>query len=218
MTTEFIFDAPGEVPFTPATESTTVSPTGTDLVHNTQHVAEGISHLIEFFRNGPRNRALVTALLTPAQAVEDAFWQLYTERSIDVAVGEQLNILGRIVGELRADRADEDYRAAIRVRILVNSSDGKPEQLIAIALGVSPFAAVTLTENFPAAIRIRLSTLGSATLQTLSTLIQQAKPAGVRLQLSAGDPTVGAVDGSPAGGIVGAVDGSPAGFIVAGGT
>lgn len=218
MTTEFIFDAPGTTPFTPTPAAETVSATATELVQNTQHVEEGISHLIEFFRNGPRNRAVLTAVLSQAQEIEDAFWQLYTERSIDVAVGEQLNILGRIVGELRGDRADEDYRAAIRVRILVNSSDGKPEQLIAIVLGISPLAVVTFTENYPAAIRIRVSSLGSATLQTMYTLVQQAKPAGVRLQLTAGSPTVGAVDGSPAGGIVGAVDGSPAGFVVAGGT
>jgi hypothetical protein len=218
VTTSFDFSVPGSEAFVAAEESTTVSPTSTDLVENTQHADEAISHLIEFFRSGPRNQAVLRAVGAQIQELETAFWALYTQRHIDTAVGAQLDILGRIVGELRDDRADADYRAAIRVRILVNSSDGKAEQLIAIVRGVSPSATVALTENYPAALRITVSTLGSATLRTLATLIQQAKPAGVRLQLSAGTPTVGAVDGTPAGGIVGAVDGTPAGFVVAGGT
>jgi hypothetical protein len=182
MTTSFSFDAPGSLAFVPTPEVETVSPTSTELVQNTQHGAEAISHLIEFFRNGPRNQALLAAVGVQLQEVEDALWQLYTERNIETAIGAQLDILGRIVGELRGDRADEDYRAAIRVRILVNSSDGKAEQLIAIVLGMLPDADITLTESYPAAIRVEVTALfGAVTVETVGAMLQQAKPAGVRL-------------------------------------
>jgi len=185
---------------------------------NLAHVTEGVGHLIDFFRRGPRNRAGLSALLQDVQELEDQIWAVHGAFDVDSAVGQQLDFLGGIVGEVRGGRSDGDYRAAIRVRILVNASDGKPEQLIAICIGISPAASVELTEQYPASIRVRMSTLGTASLQTTYMLLQQAKPAGVRLLLSAGVPTIGAVDGNPAGGIIGAVDGNPAGFVIAGGT
>ena len=108
---------------------------------------------------------------------------------------------------------------AIRVRILVNKSDGKPEQLIEILDLIEPAAVIQLRELYPAALSIEADTLGSTTLQQAYRLMKAAKPAGVRLNLIIGAAqTVGAVDADPLGGLVGAVDGNPAGAEVYGGT
>jgi len=186
--------------------------------HNEEHVAEAISHLIQFFREGPRNLALLTALVEQVQEVEDANWAHHNAFDVDTAVGEQLDFLGKRVGERRSDRTDDVYRTAIRVRILVNLSNGRVEELIAIAIGLSPTADVFVRELYPAALEMSLSTYGTTTLQRAYLLLRRAKPAGVRLLLTGGGATIGSVDGSTVGGTIGSVDGSTVGFTVGGGT
>lgn len=182
--------------------------------HNAEHVDEAISHLIEFFRHGPRNQALLTALCTQVQEIENANWDHHNAFDVDTAVGDQLDLLGKRVGERRDDRSDSVYRTAIRVRILVNLSNGRVEELIAIALGISPSAVLTVRELYPASLAIEFSTLGSSTFANAYRLLKKAKPAGVRLLVTALGGAVGAVDGSPAGGTIGAVDGNPLGLTI----
>lgn len=199
-------------------EVVTVADTDGTYVFNEFHAEEAISHLIELFKNGPRNQTILQAIGVQLQELEEAAADVLVGFFVDTAVGDQLDILGRVVGETRQGRTDNDYRAAVRVRILVNMSDGKVEQLLAIARGLVPEATVALVEVYPMSIRLEFSTLGTTSLRTVFSILKQAKAAGVRLLVSYGPPTIGAVDGAPAGGIVGAVDGNPAGFIISGGT
>ncbi len=187
---------------------------------NTAHVEEGISHLTEYFKHGPRNQAILTGLLAQVQEVEDVVWETSQAFLLDTAEGDQLDLLGTLVGEGRQDRTDSEYRAAIRVRILVNKSEGLPEQLLEILEGINSGATHAMRELYPAALTIESSSLSPLTLQSTYRLLRAAKPAGVRVDLiSGGDATsIGAADGSPLGGLIGAADDTPAGFLMAGGT
>ncbi len=188
-----------------------------EYVHNEAMVAEAQALLIEFFRK-PRWLDAVAAFATEVQEVEDAFWGTHTSFDVDTAVGDQLDILGRLVGELRDDRVDDDYRAAVRTRILVNSSDGKLEQLIAIVQSLLPAATVQAAEYYPASLSFAVSTLGSVTFNTVYGLLHKAKAAGVRLEFTHGAGTIGAEDDNPLGGTIGAEDDNPLGFSISAGT
>lgn len=187
-------------------------------LHNLEHYEQAINELIELFKHGPRNQAITLTVMEQVQELEDAMWAMYEGFLLDNAVDDQLDILGAIVGERRQGRTNDDYRAAVRVRILVNRSDGHLEQLLAICRGLVPSATIYTQEQFPAGIRIKFSTMGTTTLRTALQMLRQAKAGGVRLFLSYGPSTVGAVDGDPLGGTVGAVDGNPLGFTISGGT
>lgn len=67
------------------------------------------------------------------QTIEDALQQMYTGYWIDEAVGEQLNVLGRTVGQLRGGMDDDDYRRMIRARISVNRSKGTIADILTVA-------------------------------------------------------------------------------------
>ena len=54
------------------------------------------------------------------------------QRVVGVAVGAQLDVLGRIVGEARLGDPDANYRLRIKAGILLNVSSGTPEELLAI--------------------------------------------------------------------------------------
>lgn len=153
---------------------------------NLEHVLEGISHFTELFKHGPRNQAMAAALLDQVQELEDAIWDVFQAFDPDTAVGNALDLLGQLVGEPRLERVDDEFRTAIRVRVLVNASDGKTEQLYAILAGI--FGAFEtppvfrIYETYPLTIAAEIvGDPGAVTIETIHRLLTQAKAGGVRL-------------------------------------
>lgn len=151
----------------------------------TDHEQQAHDNLIHYFRNKPRLRAVLGSWAEQIQELETVFWYLLTRRGLSDAEGVWLDTLGDIVGEPRRDRSDAGYRAAIRVRILVNRSNGKLPELITIAgrmLGTG--ADVQATEHAPASIVVRVnSDPGDVLPEDLARALRQAKAGGVRLDL-----------------------------------
>jgi len=180
------------------------------------HEGKGLSRLIRFFRVGkPRIAAFLGALTAQVQSIEDLAWTYYTSsRDLDTAAGVLLDRLGALVDEPRAGRSDTDYRAAIRVKILLLSCEGKIEQIYAICRLLSPAATVVITESWPAAFHVGFSTTGSLSVSYIASLLRIGKPAGVRLDVGLSGGAIGDTDGTPAGGAIGDTDGVPAGCAI----
>lgn len=160
-------------------------------VHNQALSDQAISYLIEFFRK-PRWSRMLSSLVDQVQLVEDANWDTNVGFDVDTAVGDQLDILGRWVGELRADRTDSVYRAAIRVRILVNQSEGTLEELLTILTTANPGLTVETYESYPGCVLFLWDDdFADISATDLYHLLRQAKPAGVRLQAVVLDDTAG---------------------------
>jgi hypothetical protein len=110
--------------------------------------------------------------------------QLITERSIDAGVGVQLDVIGRIVGEPRQGRSDEEYRPFLRARILVNRSSGLTEQIITIvSVVLGDDAAIELREEFPAAFTMVANNAIAVSPSAVISLLREAKAAAVRVLL-----------------------------------
>jgi len=148
--------------------------------HFADHVTRGVERLIERYRL-PRTSALLASWLTEVQAVEDAFYELLTERSIAVATGDMLDILGRIVGQPRDGRDDDTYRLWIAARMMVQRSSGTTEQIIAIVDKLTGGGLVKLREYYPASfvVTTEAEITASDGIQ-IGQLVALAKPAGVR--------------------------------------
>lgn len=168
---------------------------------DSQVVELGTERLIEFFKQAARNRDMMKSLLEPVQDAENALWALYTAFDPRTAVGDQLDILGGLVGEERDGRSDADYRVGILVRVLVNTSDGTIEQLLAIAGAMVPTALTSLLEFFPASVRVDFDTLGSLNMDNIYELLREAKGGGVSLRVGdgRGGAPIGSTVGSPVG-------------------
>lgn len=80
-----------------------------------------------------RTQWLLRCLLAPLQRFENAAIQVLLGYNPDTAVGVQLDVLGKIVGQPRLGLADNVYRRYIKARIATNRSSGKREELIKIA-------------------------------------------------------------------------------------
>jgi hypothetical protein len=157
----------------------------TDPTYDSDHVSRGVARLIDRYRK-PRTSALLESWLAEVQEVEDALWQLLVERSLETAVGDQLDVLGRIVGQPREGRDDETYRLWISARQMVLRSSGTTTQLLAIARKlVGATGVVRLEEYFPAAFVIRLeASIRLSIGYQIAYMLRQAKPAGVLFQMT----------------------------------
>lgn len=71
------------------------------MIEKIDHEELAISRLATQFREAANLIAYIQTLLREANNLEDVFFQLLNERSLDTAIGAQLDIIGEIVGQSR---------------------------------------------------------------------------------------------------------------------
>lgn len=155
------------------------------LTHVLDHAARALARFIEKLKGKPKIAAVSNAFNKQNQEIEDANWQLYSERSIDTAVGNQLDILGVIVGERRDGSIDADYRLRIRARIRANLSNGTVEDIFKVfrALLGSAAAMATFTwlDSWPARFVFTIGgvTIPMSQVPIFARFLYDSKAAGV---------------------------------------
>lgn len=97
---------------------------------NPQVVAQGLAWLTWQFQQ-PNIRAWLAVLLQPFQDLEDATWDVLTQRFLASAPMQSLpetnvvfDAVGELVGEPRNGMSDYDYKSLIYLKIAVNRSTG----------------------------------------------------------------------------------------------
>ena len=165
--------------------TTSVSlPTVIAMTEETDHAGFAIGSLLEEYKGLPRMEAYLGAIVGMLQPLETLCWQLLRERYLDTvdgygpAVGTQLDGIGAIVGEGRNNRVDAEYRIFLRVRGLINKSNGRVEELNAIVdtLGAD---TVHIIELFPA--RLEVYAMGVDCIDETFSSLMEAKAGGVAL-------------------------------------
>lgn len=149
--------------------------------------ADAQALILAQYRESPRLLALLCSYVDRLQAVDNALVAVYQHTlSVDTAELVHLDRLGRIVGESRDGLADPAYRRGVRTRVLVNRSQGRVRDLIAIA---ALYASVS--EETGAYVRVSTHVPGTVTVRTdrtpvsdpvqLTRRLRRAAAAGVRL-------------------------------------
>jgi hypothetical protein len=80
----------------------------------------------------PNITMLVAALCRPFERLAKAQQQLLTERTIDTAVGAQLDVLRRIVDQPAEDVDEDTMRSLVRARALANRCHGTGDEILKI--------------------------------------------------------------------------------------
>lgn len=141
------------------------------------YVTDTQGRLTSQFREKPRIQAFVGALVGGLADVDAVCDSLATGRWISTAEGVQLDGCGAIVGEIRAGRADEAYRNAIRFRVFANTSQGTPTFLIR---GLKFLTAPDDSQYLQAKRKgVLLFTDGMNVDYTIHPIIQNISPAGI---------------------------------------
>lgn len=139
-----------------------------------------IEKILYRFKESKNLNDLMVSLLQEVSVLEDTFSNLYNYRNIDDAVGIQLDQIGKIVGEARVGRGDDEYRLAISVRTIINKGSGTTSDIEEILTEVSSPYFIQIFMHEPASIYIYIKT-PELPDPNLKDLIQEALPAGVNL-------------------------------------
>ncbi len=113
-----------------------VSPTtdatlGAAVAESTEgHVEIGLGRLIERWKGKPNVEAFLRSYLEEFQELEEAIWFVLFGRMLDYAEGDQLDQLGKIVGQSRDGTSDAVFHARISVRVRINRSFGTPTDVL----------------------------------------------------------------------------------------
>lgn len=156
----------------------------------TDHSSRALERLAEQLKNKPNLSAVLEAFADQHQIIEDAAWNLYTDRSLETAYGLQLDRLGRLVNEPRAGLEDGPYRIRLKAKLKLDRASGAGPEILEI-IGLLTTNTLELVEQFPAAIVLRVKGItAAADAPALASILQRAKAAGVRaiLEWTESDP------------------------------
>lgn len=96
---------------------------------------------------------MISALSAGWQELETIAEELYTERNLETAVGQQLDNAGQIPAQDRNGQNDSDYLDSIKFKILENQSYGGIETIIEAILFLTHSTQVINIEIYPASIQ-----------------------------------------------------------------
>lgn len=103
-----------------------------DLQRNDEITAQAIDNFVSQFKDKTKLAAFAKPFLDQIQDLEISAFELKDDRTIDASVGVQLDGLGRILVKARGGLADDRYRDRLRAQALINRSNGRSEEIIAI--------------------------------------------------------------------------------------
>lgn len=142
-------------------------------------------------------QTVIRILLGPAQELEATMMAVLTQRTVDNAVGAQLDVIGRRVGRARQGVTDDEiYRRYVRAQITANKSDGLIDDILTVVdLVVHDDAAVLVLKNQGAAayaVEIGGVAITDAIAQVVIALVRKATSAGVRslVEYTTADPSL----------------------------
>jgi hypothetical protein len=124
-----------------------------------------------------RNAAFLASWTKRVQEFEDAAWTLLDALNVDNATDDLQDKIGSLVGEPRQGRGTVEYRAAIRLRIRVNRSFGRTEDVIDVARLAAINSTPTFDEYYPAAFEVGIANLPGGA--SVAKLLGQARAGGI---------------------------------------
>jgi len=134
-------------------------------------------------------RKVLRILIAPYQDLENVFQQMLMSRVIDDAIGVQLDMLGRIVGQQREGFDDEDYRRMLRARIAANKT-GAIEHVLKVARltlnDSDAYLHVTHIDNATMVLKIEDVATAADVAALVMRMAKLAVAGGVRLVLEYG--------------------------------
>jgi hypothetical protein len=154
------------------------------LERKVDHLEEALDRPIDQYRHKTRFEGWLGAYIKQVQIFEDAAWQVIIRRFIDTARAAQLDMIGKIVGEYRQGRGDDQYRVFIRARITINRSQGQANDILNVLalITATPFI---FDEYYPASMLLEFVELPEHDPELIFALLHDAKAGGVRLNMIA---------------------------------
>lgn len=153
------------------------------------HVAQAQDRLIELYKTQPNFNSLASSIISQIQELETDTFNVFENRWLFTAEGEQLDRLGESLGEVRNGRSDLEYRVAILTAISINVGSGTPDLMINVIKQLYSTSTIAYKELYPASFSITFQS--DVKIPEITNFANSIKPAGV------GNPTLMQYKGTP---------------------
>lgn len=120
------------------------------------HGDQALANLASQFKGKVNISKIMSVIGDEMDEIETMFLQLLNDRAIDVAQGEQLDVIGRFLNLSRGSDNDPDYRAKLYTKIDINNCSGTPDEVIDITLSVLGIDSLKYQEVNPGKVRLTL--------------------------------------------------------------
>lgn len=141
-------------------------------------IENGVSLLLPQFSDKEKIVGMLSAFLTPTTEIISGANEVSEGYDIETAVGQQLDFLGKLVNTYRLERTDDDYRDAIKARIVVNNATGAASNFIKmLKLMLGNDVTFKVIEQYPASVQV---VIYSPQTVITAELINDILPLGVR--------------------------------------
>jgi hypothetical protein len=145
------------------------------------HLTTDEDRLLVQYKEKVTVKALALAPSKNAQFLENTLFEVLVQQLLDNALGEQLNRWGRVFKIERELRGDDDYRVAIKAKVLEYRSKGHVEEIYAPFDALDPAADFYIKQWYPAAIVLRWLSppLDRAAARVLALVLKRSRSGGV---------------------------------------
>lgn len=121
----------------------------------TDYIEQAKSRLIARWKKDPVVNTYAEAMGEQNQELENVLFDFYSFLSIDSMIGQQLNVIGNIVGQPRNGLSDIQYRVYIKAKIGQNVGSGTLKDIRTVWQLILPANNVQIVEEFPCSITIQ---------------------------------------------------------------
>ena len=146
---------------------------------NNNVIAQGLARLTDAYRNLPKIRGLTQSVLWSVQDLEVAIWTVINAKNLNPntpPTGDLLTRIAKIVGLQRNGLTDALLWAAVQVKVTVDSSKGRINDLLKI---VKQVTGIVPTYQMGPVARWAVQVLNtSADIGSLRASVSAASPAG----------------------------------------
>ena len=159
------------------------------------HISDYLNLIPPMNREKPRFISFLTAVLSQVSDLEELRTNLISVFDLDTAIGNQLDILGRLTGVSRGlpfepdsgsrTFSDEDFRLLIRARILQDHWDGTNAGLVTILQTLFPDSGMTFSDEQDMTVSVKApSDIPAVQLEMLEHGLLLPAPPGIRLTVN----------------------------------
>lgn len=155
------------------------------------HLTDGLARLMQQYKGQPNITGILKVYLRRWQAMEDLIYQLLSTFDIASATGNQLDVIGGMVGEIRQTSDDEIYRALIYLRIFRQRMTGTVPNVIKLYKSITKAERVEYTPSYPAGFSVNaINPTGTLSGTLIRSIMLTMVGAGIEAELlqSTADP------------------------------
>lgn len=145
------------------------------MIETRDYTQFALSRLLIQYKDSVNLQELLTSIAEQLVSPQTDIIDIVNNFNIDDAAGELLDFVGKIVGSRRRSRDDSEFRDAIKLRILFNTSNGTPDRILEALATATNASKVRIWEHYP--LSCTYYTNGTLSPRNLPEAIQSASPA-----------------------------------------